>query len=220
MGRITMNTKLFSLICFVLFASMSQSFAQETSAIMLSKPAMTGGKPLMEALKERQSTREFSAEKIPSPVLSQMLWAAFGINRPESGRRTAPTAMNEQEIDIYVATEDGLYLYDAKAHALETILQEDIRAKTGKQEFVAEAPVNLIYVADYSRAVSAPEEEKSWFASVAVGAISQNVYLYCASEGLVTVVRAWIDKPALAETMKLRPDQQIILSQTVGYPVE
>jgi SagB-type dehydrogenase family enzyme len=157
-------------------------------------------------------------EKLPLPVLSNMLWAAFGINRPETGRRTAPTAMNWQEIDIYVTTADGLYLYEAKEHKLIPILQEDIRAKAGKQEFVAEAPVNLVYVADYAKMDTSTSDANDLFANVATGAIAQNVYLFCASEGLATVVRAWIDKPALKEAMKLRSDQKIILSQTVGYP--
>ncbi len=213
-----MKTKLFSLVCLVLFVGVTFTFAQQPEPIPLPKPKMTGGKPLMEALKERHSTREFSTEKLPLPVLSNMLWAAFGINRPESGKRTAPSAMNDQEIDIYVASEDGLYLYEAEAHALQIILEEDIRAKTGKQAFVAEAPVNLVYVADYSKMGDGSDESKREYSAADAGFIGQNVYLFCASEGLATVVRAWIDKPALKEAMKLRPDQHIILSQTVGYP--
>jgi nitroreductase len=146
-----------------------------------------------------------------------MLWAASGINRPD-GKRTAPTASNRQEIDIYVASANGLYLYDAKANLLNPILAEDIRGMTGRQPFVKEAAVNLAYVADYSKMGTVTNEVKDLYSAAATGFISENVYLYCASEGLATVVRAGIDRPALANAMKLRPDQKIILAQSVGYP--
>ena len=147
-----------------------------------------------------------------------MLWAAFGINRQDSEKRTAPSALNWQEIDLYVATADGLYLYEAKNHTLEPVLAEDIRAMTGRQSFVRAAPVNLIYVADFSRMGKATDKDKVFYSAADTGFISQNVYLYCASEGLATVVRGSIDRPALAKVMKLRPDQRIILAQSVGYP--
>jgi len=147
-----------------------------------------------------------------------MLWAGFGVNRPESGKRTAPSAMNWQEIDIFVATADGLYLFDAKAHTLKPVLAEDIRAMTGLQPFVQEAPVNLIYVADFSRMGTATDDQKVFYSAAATGFISQNVYLYCASEGLATVVRGLIDRPALEKVMRLRPDQRVTLAQSVGYP--
>ena len=147
-----------------------------------------------------------------------MLWAAFGVNRPDSGKRTAPSAMNWQEIDIYVATVDGLYLYDAKRHALKPVLAEDIRALTGGQPFVREAPVNLVYVADFSRMGKAKADDKLFYSAADTGFISQNVYLYCASEGLATVVRGSIDRPDLAKVMRLRPDQRVVLAQSVGYP--
>jgi SagB-type dehydrogenase family enzyme len=151
-------------------------------------------------------------------ILSNMLWAASGINRPESGKRTAPSASNRQEIDIYVATAAGLYLYDAKSNLLKPIVAEDIRGLTGTQAYVKEAAVNFIYVADYSKMSSSSDEVKNMYAAVATGFISENVYLYCASEGLSTVIRASIDRPALAKVMGLRPDQKIILAQSVGYP--
>jgi nitroreductase len=179
---------------------------------------MEGGRPLMLVLKDRKSSRTFSAEELPLQVFSNMLWAAFGINRPESGKRTAPSAVNWQEIDIYVATVDGLYLYDAKANTLEPVLAEDIRAMTGTQAFVKDAPVNLIYVADYSRMGRASTERKDFYSATDTGFISQNVCLFCASEGLATVVRGLVDKPALAKKMRLRTDQKIILAQSVGYP--
>lgn len=192
--------------------------AQEIKSIQLLKPQMDGGRPLMQVLKDRRSSRAFSSEKLPLQVLSNMLWAAFGVNRPDSGKRTAPSAKNRQEIDIYVATADGLYLYNAKAHKLELILAKDVRAMTGVQEFVGKAPVNLIYVADFTRMGERPEAEKVFYSAANTGFISQNVYLYCTSEGLATVVRGWVDRPALAKVMGLRPDQTITLAQTVGYP--
>jgi len=172
----------------------------------------------MEALKDRHTSREFSSEKLPAQVLSSLLWAAFGVNRPDSGKRTAPSARNWQEIDIYVATADGLYLYDAKANLLKPTLAEDIRGATGGQPFVKDAPVNLVYVADLAKTGDSPAEARDLFTAVDAGFISQNVYLYCASEGLATVVRGGIDRSALAKVMRLRPDQKIIVAQSVGYP--
>jgi len=194
------------------------ALAQDLKPVELPKPDMEGGKPLMQVLKARQSGREFSAEKLPPQVLSNLLWAAWGVNRPDSGRRTAPSASNRQEIEIYVATAEGLYLYDAKAHRLQPVLAKDLRAATGRQPFVGEAPVNLVYVADYSKMGKGSDEDKALTAGADTGFISQNVYLYCASEGLATVVRGMVDRPALAKAMNLRPDQRIILGQTVGYP--
>jgi SagB-type dehydrogenase family enzyme len=216
-----MNKAFMLLTSFLLIAALvfsSTATAQEFKPIDLPKPQTQGGGPLMQALKERASSRAFSKEKIPLPVLSNLLWAAFGVNRPDSGGRTAPSAKNWQEIDLYVATAEGLYLYDAKKHALNPVVKEDIRVLTGRQAFVGEAPINLIYVADFSRAGGSPNEEKELYTAADTGFIAQNVYLFCASEGLATVVRGSIDRPALAKAMKLRPDQKIILAQTVGYP--
>jgi nitroreductase len=192
--------------------------AKEAKTVQLPKPQMEGGKPLMQALKERHTAREFSDRKLSDQVLSNLLWAADGVNRPD-GKRTAPSAMNWQEIDIYVATADGLFLYDAKANALKEIVAEDVRAVTGQQPFVKEAAVNLIYVADYARMGGrAAEETKNSWASVAAGCIVQNVYLFCASEGLNTVVRGMVPREQLGPKMNLRPEQKILLAQTVGYP--
>jgi len=208
-------------ICLIfafLFISPILTFSEELKPIQLLKPQVDGGRPLMQVLKDRKSSREFSPEKLPEQILSNLLWAAFGINRPDSGRRTAPSAVNFQEIDIYVATADGLFLYDAKAHMLNPVLSEDLRALTGRQAFVKEAPMSLIYVADFLRMTRASNEDKEFYSAADTGFIAQNVYLYCASEGLATVVRALVDRPALSKVMKLRPDQKITLSQTVGYP--
>jgi len=194
------------------------AFAQEAKTIRLPKPNMSGGKPLMQVLKERKSTREFSSKELAPQVLSDLLWAANGINRPESGYRTAPSAHNAQEIDIYVALSDGLYLFDAKAHELRLIVSGDLRGLTGKQPFVKEAAVNLIFVATFSKLGDRSSEDANFYAATDAGFVSENVYLYCASAGLATVVRGWMDRPALEKAMKLGPDQKAILAQTVGYP--
>jgi SagB-type dehydrogenase family enzyme len=192
--------------------------AEELKPIKLPEPQLNIGKPLMEVLKARKSSREFSSEMLSPQTLSNLLWAAWGINRPESGRRTAPSARNKQEIDVYVATAEGLFLYDAKTHTLQPILSQDIRADTGTQGYVKNVPVNLVYVADYSRMTERDDSDKLAMSSADAGFISQNVYLYCASEGLATVVRALIDREKLAAIMKLRPEQKITLAQSVGMP--
>lgn len=192
-------------------------YAEEVKAIKLPEPKTKGGKPLMEVLKDRKTVRSFSDKELPLEELSNLLWAAFGVNRPEEAKRTAPSAMNWQEIDIYVAKKDGLYLYDANKNVLIKILDEDIRGATGGQDFVSIAPVNLVYVADYSKMGDAPKESKDFYSATDTGFISQNVYLYCASEGLGTVVRGWMEKEKLHKEMKLKDNQKIILAQTVGY---
>jgi SagB-type dehydrogenase family enzyme len=188
-------------------------------AIALPAPRTSGGKPLMQALKERRSSREFSGEPLAPELLSGLLWAAFGVNRPETRGRTAPSAHDWEEIDVYAATADGLYVYDSGAHALREVLARDVRAATGTQDYVAQAPVDLVYVADLSRMAQATAEDKARYSGPDAGFIAQNVYLFCASEGLATVVRGLVDRPALARLMGLAPDQQIILAQSVGYPM-
>jgi SagB-type dehydrogenase family enzyme len=195
------------------------SSAQEFKPVKLAPPQLAAGTSLMQALKDRQSSRSFSKKPLPHEVLSQLLWAADGVNRPESGKRTAPSAMNRQEIDIYVAAANGLFLYKPREHSLLPILKQDIRALTGRQSYAADAALNLIYVADFSRVPgNTGMDEKMVFAAVQAGCICQNVYLYCAQEHLATVARASIDKEALATVMRLKDHQNIILAQSVGYP--
>ena len=189
--------------------------AQDLKPIGLPPPQTDGGRPLMQVLKDRKTTRDFTADKLSPQMLSNLLWAAFGVNRPD-GRRTAPSAMNRQEIDIYVATADGLSVYNAQANRLEPVSAQDIRAATGTQAFVATAPLDLVYVADLAKAGSEPDADL--YTAADTGFIAQNVYLFCASEGLATVVRGSIDRASLGKAMKLRPEQKIILAQTVGYP--
>ncbi len=189
--------------------------AQQQVPLQLPDPALDTTQSLMQALQDRKSSRTFSPEDVPLQILSNLLWAALGINRPEAGKRTAPSAVNWQEIDIYVASANGLYVYDAQAHVLQPVLAEDIRASTGLQEYVQNAPINLVYVADYSKMSGT---NRQFYAAADTGFISQNVYLYCASEGLATVVRGLINRPVLARKMKLRPSQHITLAQSIGYP--
>ena len=150
-------------------------------------------------------------------LLSDLLWSAYGINRADGGR-TAPSALNAQEIDIYVALPEGAYLYDAQRHALSLVVSQDLRRITGYQDFVDEAPLDLVFVADHRRMAMVPVVHRESFASAAAGAIAQNVYLFAASAGLATVIRAWIDRSAIADALALSHDQQVLLSQTVGFP--
>jgi len=189
---------------------------QESNDIRLSGPRLNKGKTLMQALKARKSNRSFSSRELPKEVLSDLLWAASGVNRP-SGKRTAPTAVNWQEIDIYVAMKSGLYLYDPQKSLLKLIKSDDIREFVGKQDFTQKAPVNLIYVADFSK-MSGDSENKTFYSATDTGFISQNVYLFCASENLSTVVLGWVDKERLAKVMGLKNNQKIILTQPVGHP--
>ena len=205
-------------VVLIIVSFIAVSWAAELLPIKLPPPNLNSGKSLMQSLQARKSSRDFSTKKLPVEVLSNLLWAACGINRPESGRRTAPSAVNWQKVDIYVAMADGLYLYNAKEHVLKPVINQDIRALTGKQTFVKDAPVNLIYVADYSRMGGANAEERNSYSAADTAFIAQNVYLYCASEGLATVVRGSIYRDVLAKAMQLRDNQRIILSQTVGYP--
>ncbi len=184
----------------------------------LREPEMRGGMPLLEAFGQRESSRNFSDKAFDDQDLSNLLWAAFGISRPESGKRTAPSALNRQEMDIYVVMKDGWYLYEPQEHALIKKGNEDLREYTGLQDFVKTAPLNLVFVSDYNKLGDMDDESKFANSMASTGFISQNVYLYCASAGLATVVRGYIDRDKMREVFKLDDNQHIILSQTVGYP--
>lgn len=192
--------------------------SRSSATIPLPRFAHDCGLPLLEALSKRHSERDFSPKALPLPVLSELLWAAFGVNRPETGGRTAPSALNAQEIDVYAARADGIYIYDAKAHALGLVANVDARRVTGYQDFVDDAPLDLIYVADHEHMGAAPAEQRLVYSAATAGAIVQNVYLYAASAGLATVVRAWFDRKALAEALRLGSNEHVLLTQTVGYP--
>jgi len=189
--------------------------AQE--ARVLSPPRKDIGKPLMQALQARRSTRAYSTRQLPGQVLSDLLWAAYGINRP-SGDRTAPYWRHIMVIDVYAAMADGVWLYDPAQHALRRHLSTDIRAPTGVQDFVATAPLNLVYVVHGERMKDISAEERRLYGSVDAAFAGQNVYLYCASEGLATVFRGAVDYEKLARAMRLGDGQFVAFAQTVGYP--
>ena len=192
--------------------------ASAQAALDLPPPRSQGGKWLIEALRLRRSTREYSNRALPAQVLSDLLWAAFGINRPASRDRTAPYWRHVMVIDIYAAMADGVWLYEPKAHKLLPHLRGDIRSETGTQDFVGKAPLNLVYVAHGERMGDISAEDRRLYASVDAGFIGQNVYLFCASEGLATVFRAALDYAKLARTMELGAGQFVTFAQTVGYP--
>jgi len=192
--------------------------ADDGPFIRLPAPQTSGGKPLMQALKERHSTREFSPRVLPAQLLSDLLWAASGVNRPESGKRTAPSARDWREIDVYVVTADGAYVYDPDTQLLRRVLARDVRALTGLQDFVASAPLNLVYVANLNRMTDASPDDRDRYAAADAAFMAQNVYLYCASAGLGAVVRGLVNRAALASALGLDGHQQIMFAQTVGYP--
>jgi len=212
----------------------SSPAAPELPPITLVKPQIDGGKSVLASLRERKTNRNISPEKLSPQMLSSLLWAAFGVNRENgpSGRsgRTAASASNSQEIDIYVALAEGIYLYDAVPHRLTPVVAGDLRAKAGgrgRGGAAAQAPVNLIYVVDlakYSQApfqepgLKDPEIQKSYYFTD-TGLIAGNVYLFAASQGLA----AWFhncNKPGLAADLKLGPEQRVLFAQTVGYPAQ
>src|SRR5664280_939972 len=205
------------LLSAAVFAGTSAQAASEAIIMQLPAPQTSGGMPLMQALKLRHSTREYADRPLPLPVLSDLLWAAFGVNRP-SGDRTAPYWRHIMVIDVYAAMADGVWFYDPKRHALVSHSRDDIRVQTGQQDFVGTAPVNLIYVAHGERMQDVAPEERRLYASVDAGFIGQNVYLFCASEGLATVFRGAVDTAKLGQTMQLGKDQFVTFAQTVGYP--
>jgi len=175
---------------------------------------------LTRVLRARRSCRSFSPAPLSPYQLSRLLWAAFGVNRPELGLRTAPSAGNKQAIDIYVAVSSGLYRFDARDWLLQPVLAGDLRAATGARDYVDEAPLNLIYVARLHGEAGVPRADQQFYAALDTGFISQNVYLFCAAEGLATVVRGWVDRPALAAAMGLAPEQLVVAAQSVGHPPE
>ena len=173
---------------------------------------------LIDALSKRRSTRDFSSRELSRDILATLLWCAFGVNRPDTGGRTAPSAHNWQEIEVFAALSDGAYRYDARRHTLQPVVNADLRAATGMQEFVGTAPLNLVYVADFGKMGDASAEDRTFYAAADAGFVAQNVYLCCAAANLACVVRGLVDRRKLAPALKLRADQRIVLAQTVGYP--
>lgn len=200
------------IFAFVLAGCMAQS----SEMVGLPSPHKQGGKPLMQALNERHSKRQYVEKDLNDQQLSDLLWAAYGINR-QDGKRTAASANNKQEVDIYLATSKGVFFYNALENELKKISSDDLREQTGRQPFVKTAALNLIYVVNKNKASGNDDHSKLICGSICIGAISQNVYLYCASEGLGSVVRAMVDKDKLTGILKLNSSQEIVLTQTVGF---
>lgn len=202
----------------LMMSMMGTGVAQETGVIKLPPPETAGGMPLMQALKARHSTRSFGSQPLPPQMLANLLWAAGGVNRPDTGQRTAPSAHDWREVDMVVTTAEGAYRYDPPTHTLIRLASGDIRPLTGAQDFVATAPVNLVYMADLERMSGASAEDKAFYSAADAGFMAQNVYLYCASAGLAVVVRGLIDRDALGAALGLGRHQRVILAQSVGYP--
>lgn len=192
----------------------------QNNAKPLPNPERKGGMPLMEALDKRCSTREFADRELPEQTLSNLLWAAWGINREDENKHTAPSSNNKQEIDVYVVKADGAFLYIPQGHQLKKLLDDDIRSSCGGQPFVATAPLNLVYIADLAKTDQKDYSQEPTASYTNAGFIAQNVYLFCAAEGLGAVARGWINHDELKAKLHLRPEQKIILSQTIGFPVK
>lgn len=186
--------------------------------IELPLPQKTGGKPVMEALNERQTRRSFTSETLSHSQLSNLLWAAFGINRPEEHKRTAPSARNTQEVDIYVVLETGVFLYKPAENLLEPLVAGDFRKNMGRQEFVGTAAVVLVFVADYTKlSTQLSKERKAFYTGTSVGYISQNVYLYAASENMATVAIGSFNEDEILKIIPLKDTQKILLTQAFGF---
>lgn len=186
--------------------------------VVLPTARTTGGRPLMDALMARRTVRDFAVTMLDPQTLGDLLWAAAGINRPDTGERTAPSVLSMHEIDIYVLIANGSYRYDPASHCLDLVAAADLRSLTGYQDFIDHAPLDLVYVADLARMSDVPQMQREVFAAVSVGAMLQNVYLYCASTGLAASARGWMNRTALAEHLHLPPDATPMLAQTVGHP--
>lgn len=191
----------------------------ETDTVVLPEPAMPAAARLQQALSKRSSARTFRPDSLSMGTLSALLWSAYGINRADTCGRTAPSAHNWQEIDVFAVLPEGTYRYDARGNRLLLVKAEDLRAATGTQDFVASAPLNLVYVADFARMHDAKPDERAFLAGADAGCIAQNVYLYCACAGLATVVRGLIDRSHLAGVLGLSSTERVILAQSVGLAI-
>jgi nitroreductase len=185
--------------------------------IALPAPQRTGGMPIMETFGRRRTTRRFASTALDDTTLSNLLWAADGNNREPEDGRTAPSVLGLHEIAIYTALSCGLYRYDPHQHCLDLVVASDVRGLTGYQDFVGDAPLDLVYVADLARMHEIAASQREPFASASAGAIVQNVYLFCASAGLAVAARGWLNRSALAVEMRLPRDSVAVLAQTVGH---
>ena len=211
-----MKHLLFILFVFTVCTTMS---AQKLESIKLNAPDKTRGSAVMKAFADRHSERNFSEEKLSLQDLSDLLWAACGINRPEKGMITAPSALNRQDIDVYVIMEEGTYLYDPKAHELKPVATGDFRPLIAAgQDFAKKAPVSLLVVSELSRLGNADSEGTRLTGATDGGIVSQNISLFCAGCGLATVPRGSMDKDGLVKALNLSPTQLLVINHPVGYP--
>ena len=202
------------LVCLVL--SVAASAADKV--IKLPKPNLNRAGTVMKALSERQSTREYASKALSLADLSDLLWAANGINRPESGKRTAPSALNKQDVDVYVVLPEGSYLYDAQSHQLTLVSEGDHRdAVAGGQTFVKTAPVSLVLVSDVSRFGDAQKIQNQLMGAMDAGIVSQNISIFCSAAKLATVPRASMDAAQLKKVLKLKDSQIPMMNHPVGY---
>ena len=188
-------------------------------AIQLPVPAKTNGAALGPVLASRCSCRAYDGKKLDAQTLSDLLWATAGTNRPD-GRRTAPSAYGAQSIELYVVLERGVYSYQAQKNVLAPVLAGNFQRHTGIQDFVEQAPVNLLFVADLTKLPVADKRQLFFLLGVDAGTMSQNASLFCASKGLGTVVRAGIDGPAFDKILGLPSTKRILLAQTIGWPAK
>ncbi len=191
---------------------------QALEPIKLTPPDLSQSKPLLQVLQERKSTKAFDTKPVSNKTLSNLLWAAYGINRPDSGKRTIATASNCQDMDVYVVFAHGVYVYQGQDHSLKPVLAKDVRPLAATQAYAQKAPIQLVYVSDYKKMDDRFAAKKPIYSAFHAGSISQNVYLYCASAGLGAVVRDGVNREALAKALKLSDSQVIVMAQTVGYP--
>lgn len=189
---------------------------EPAKVITLPQPDRTGGMPLMKTMAERKSTRAYNDKKLDDQTLSSLLWAAGGISRPD-GKRTAGSTCNWQCIDIYVMLKTGIYFYNAKANTLELVTAGDHTALAGMQDFAKDAPVNILFVGDLDKMNIPTVEKKYLYLGSDIGLMSQNIYLFCASNGLITVLRGSVDPAPLGKVMKLPPYKVVLEAQSVGW---
>ena len=209
-------------LCLLTLAAMMINLnAQELKSIALNPPDINSGLTVMQAFSKRSSASAFTSEKLKLQDLSDLLWAANGINRSDSKKRTAPSAMNAQDIDIYVFLEEGVYLYNASANSLDPVVAGDQRIiAAGRQTEFANAAVILVMVSDISRFQNGDDKIKLSMAAMDAGMVSQNVAVFCAGTGLLTRPRATMDQLKLKEILKLKDTQYPLLNNPVSYPAK
>ncbi|HEX2943832.1 MAG TPA: SagB/ThcOx family dehydrogenase [Rhodopila sp.] len=193
--------------------------APSDGPLPLPSPRSAFGQSLSTALRNRHSVRTFdTARNIPLQQLSELLWCACGVNRPDSGGRTAPSWRDAREVEIFISAKPGVWRYDAVANQLLPHLKSDIRPLTATPDLVAGAPIELIYVGHRDHLASLPREDQYRVASTDSGFIAENIYLYCASEGLATVFRTSFDHSPLVRALRLDHRAFVTFVQSVGYP--